>query len=136
MAGPSNPAATIKWNIDSDQVENSVTRTVPNSNNGWISYSNTTVFIPPNATFVSVHCHGVNSHISGPQKWLNHKITVLRKWKFAKFIKVANYKSYFHNYILVVHHVSLSLSQKIKNKLKQKIHDFNYITWLVLRENS
>ena len=75
-AGVSNPSATIKWLVDGKQVENAVSRTVSASENGWITYSNTTVVVEPNKTNVVAICYGVNA-VLGENKVATHTIIVL-----------------------------------------------------------
>ncbi len=78
--GVSNPPATIKWLIDGRQVENAASKIVASLENGWITYSNTTVVVEPNKTSVVAICYGVNAHVN-ENKVATHTITVLCKLK-------------------------------------------------------
>lgn len=93
--GASNPPASIKWLIDGKQVENSESRTLVSSDNGWITYSNTTVIVEPNKTSVVAICYGVNAHLN-ENKVATHTITVLCKYNrvslFSLFLFVSSYK--------------------------------------------
>lgn len=79
-AGPSNPAAKITWLIDGKKVENALSTVEASSDNGWITYSNTTVVVDPNKTSVVVFCYGINVKVN-ENKMATHTITVLCKYK-------------------------------------------------------
>lgn len=76
--GPSNPAAQIRWLIDGKPVDNATSRTMVTADNGWLTYSNVSLYVEPNKTAVVVICYGINTYIN-ENKVATHTINILCK---------------------------------------------------------
>lgn len=86
-AGPSNPAASIRWQIDGRQVFTNNSQTVRDPENGWITSSTTSISITPDKTNIVIICQGMNKLLS-ENVIATHTINVLCEYLWHQILKV------------------------------------------------